>query len=239
MNMKHVTAAHFRSAFSSAWRERVIRESKDFTGEYGLRDLYKSSSGWTRLMLGDTTTSQSEDPGVLTAALASLVTADAGRPRREWYTLDLVATQDEMLSSARDLGKGQYWSRSVVVAVEHENADDVETEMWKLVHWRCRLKVLVFYDFSDDDNRRKHQYAADRSIAPVKGSEWLDAKRRLLSDLARAVDERIGTDSAEFLLIVGKWSTQSGDPGRAEGVSWRYSERESRSRDFLPFKHFD
>jgi len=47
---------------------------------------------------------------------------------------------------------------AALLAIEHENGCDVETEMWKLAHWRSPLKVLVFYDFDMQDREKARRY---------------------------------------------------------------------------------
>ena len=46
-------------------------------------------------------------------------------------------------------GEADYWASKTRLTIEHENGFDVETEMWKLAHWRSDLSVLVFYDFAE------------------------------------------------------------------------------------------
>lgn len=86
-----------------------------------------------------------------------------------------------------------------MVAIEHENGDDIETEMWKLAHWRAPLSVCVFYDFNEAKLDDK-VYNGDCSLPEVKRKDWLSRKLELLSGIVRRVDP----ETAErHLLIVG------------------------------------
>jgi len=66
---------------------------------------------------------------------------------REWYTVDgLFIGGNELLRE----GSWGYPS-SVYALVEHELDENIEEEIWKLAHWRCPLKVLIFYDWAEND----------------------------------------------------------------------------------------
>jgi hypothetical protein len=142
-------------------------------------------------------------------------------PSTSWYTLDAVGTVEVALPHAkwRDMPDDRpYWSSIVRVAVEHENYDDVQTEMWKLVHWRVPLKVLIFYDFSEKDTKRKRPYRADPSVGDLKsGQDWLGAKLDLLGDIISKAQGVLTKEDSAYLVIIGMWRETA-----PVGVGWRF-----------------
>jgi len=136
-----------------------------------------------------------EEPGILTVA-AQAYANGAGQlcsGHTQWYTLDLLLVAPPFTD------KTEYWQTKSLIAIEHENGDDVETEMWKLAHWRAPLSVCVFYDFNEgklDDSI----YNGDRTLPGVMRKDWLTRKVELLSGIVQRVD----ADGAErHLLIIG------------------------------------
>ncbi|MDZ4690207.1 hypothetical protein [Terricaulis sp.] len=103
-----------------------------------------------------------------------------------WYTIDLMA-----VSPAFDQ-KMEYWYTRPVALVEHENRKDIETELWKLAHWRAPLKVLAFYQF---------------------GEKWLDEKLTTARRIVEGAQSSCPETDAEYLLLVGC--------NNRDGVTWR------------------
>ena len=107
---------------------------------------------------------------------------------------------------------GTYPNR-LEVLIEHENGDDPEREMWKLLMLRAPLKVLIFYDWQKELQRTHHR------------QQWLTKKLCLMFKMGRAVDkQRPEAPETEYLLLVGKRNQQDDVPFwhywlRADG-SW-------------------
>jgi hypothetical protein len=172
----------FLDAFRAAYDARLAAEP-------GLLDRYKGSD-WTRVMLGER-----DAPGVLVVAAQSYADG-AGQlcsGHTQWYTLDFLLVAPPFAD------KTDYWQTKSLIAIEHENGDDVETEMWKLAHWRAPLSVCVFYDFNEGKLDDK-VYDGDRTLPGVLRKNWLTRKLELLSGIIQRVD----AEGAErHLLIIG------------------------------------
>jgi len=172
----------FLGAFRGAFEERLAAEP-EVLARY-------SGSDWTRVMLGG----RDDYPGILpTAALAYSGGAEVCSNHPQWYTLDLLLVAPPFKN------KTEYWQTRSLVAIEHENGDDVETEMWKLAHWRAPLSVCVFYDFSEKRLDDK-VYNGDPTLPGVERRHWLTRKLDLLSDIVRRVDAET---PERHLLIIG------------------------------------
>lgn len=151
---------------------------------------YKDAKSWTPFMLG-------ADAGSVLGGAATLFATRTGSSdhslHEQWYSLDLVAVSPGY-RDARD-----YWQTRTILTVEHENGYDVETEMWKLAHWRSPLSVLVFYDFNEADQTDR-LVTVDRTTRGVTQRDWLAAKLQLLTEIVRAVDE---PEASRHLLLIG------------------------------------
>lgn len=190
----------FLRAFSASFAVRAASE----------RDVaatFTDSRRWTSFMLG--AARDGEPEGALRAAATQWAANLESTPfsvHTQWYTLDLSVVSPPY-DDARD-----YWATRTVLALEHENADDVETEMWKLAHWRADLSVLVFYDFSERDADDR-LYSEDKALGAVARREWLTSKLASLTEIV----SRIDAEGAErHLLLIGR---RDGDGA----VGWRFS----------------
>ncbi len=122
--------------------------------------------------------------------------------KREWYTLDalFVSGQDLLYPGERpDRGGNRlrYPSR-LDVLIEHENGERLEEEMWKLLFWRADLKVLIGYDYCEDEF---DQTLGKRFHGRVK-RDWAPGKLEQLRDMVRQVHGEEG-DGSEYILIFG------------------------------------
>lgn len=109
--------------------------------------------------------------------------------RREYYTVDALYVGGYDLLCKPELT----YPSQIHVLIEHENGERVEEEMWKLIHWRAPLKVLIFYDYPDDAKTANPQKA-----------DWLDRKLARLREMKKVVDSfwpEYGR--SEYLFIVG------------------------------------
>jgi hypothetical protein len=191
----------FVRAFGEAF-ERVALASPD------LASCYANARSWTQFMLGAEPTGVLRLAAARWAATCGYAADGAASPHAQWYTLDLC------LVAPAYSGGGDYWKSRTVLAVEHENDCDVETEMWKLAHWRADLSVLVFYDHSEAE-RRSDAPAGDRWLEGVSKRDWLEEKMKCLSAIVQAVD---AAGAGRHLLLIGH-KTIDAEPC----ITWRAS----------------
>jgi hypothetical protein len=205
-------AKNFTIAFKKAWdKNESLRHDADGNA---LVDFGESSQR-TEYMLGRK--GDASNNGVLPDAVdfygdhvKSLI------PKREWSKFDLVGvTEMKSLPTATnkeylEKDKQPYWMKVLQVVIEHENADDVETEMWKMIHLRSPLKVLVFYDVSQQWQETSEFYQ-DKCFESrtVKSAHWLDTKIKLLASMIAGANELLPLEGSEYLLIIGKRSKKN------------------------------
>ena len=169
-----LTAEEFRKGFTAAWKERWSSDIE------GLHTKYASTREWTELML--------DKRGLLADVCKRLSTIE--RPlvyRQEWSKFDALFVQGKAVDS--DEVMDEY---PIHALIEHENADHLDTEMWKLIHWRCPLKVLIFYDWNvgekTTDNRKR----------------WLQCRMGGMRGMLKRANAFCPESSAtEYLFIVG------------------------------------
>ena len=96
---------------------------------------------------------------------------------KEWFYLDCVLYR----KAPQFIGYGVYPAGYDVI-IEHENGEQIEQEMWKQLMWRSPLKVLIFYDYLDDE-RKNDQMA-----------RWRDSKIATIADNRRAGTEMVARE---------------------------------------------
>ena len=181
---KLVTAEEFYAAFIECWKKEAL-----IIEDYSKLEI----TARTKFMLGG------KGWGGMKASFLHKVknrlNADGKllKMSREWYTLDAVFYSGNNLFGS--LEKGKEYPPLLDVLIEHENASDVETEMWKLLLFRAPLKVIIFYDWGDDDKTKE------------KGQErkqWLPAKLDELALMAMKTEHLWPeNEDTEYLFIVG------------------------------------
>ena len=180
------TADQFIGAFSAQWN--VEMENPD-----NIRPIYPAKRLWTKFMLGKKGPCQDSFLYRVSDRL-NLQMA------REWYTLDCVYYEE----GSDVYGDGGY-PACLQVLIEHENGEDVETEMYKLLMFRSPLKVLIFYDYDED-----RKTTDGRRI-------WLHEKLETLLDMGQQVDGHWPeADNTEYLFLVGNREDENQLP------RWRY-----------------
>lgn len=189
----------FLEAFAGAFSE-ARDKAPDLLAQYA------HSRSWTPFMLGEA------PPGVLRVAARRWSEAcGCGQAdvslHAQWYTLDLCVVTPAYL------GAGDYWNSRTVLAIEHENDSDVETEMWKLAHWRADLSVLVFYDFSEAECASDAP-CDDKWLPGVTKRNWLTQKCERLSGIVRRID---ASHAERHLLLIGQRGGAASD-----AIAWRY-----------------
>jgi len=186
----------FLQAFADAFAARMSTDP-------AATAAFADATPWTAIMLGK------GEPECLLRDAARRFAANINEPafslHEQWYTLDLLMVTPSY-DDTRD-----YWQTRTLLTIEHENGDDVETEMWKLAHWRSPLSVLVFYDFNESDLTDKI-YTRDKTTPNVAQRDWLTAKLSILSEIVRNVDP---SEASRHLLLIGHKA--------ASGFAWRHS----------------
>lgn len=186
--MKQITANHFLRAFSGQWESARVKQG------VGLEHLYGDTKAWTAFMLGE--------EGFLRDVMMQLqVQVPDLRYMREWYTVDALYVGGENL-----FRENLSYASKVHTLIEHERGEFVEEEMWKIVHWRSPLKVLIMYDYSD------------REKTTVLRREWLALKLRKLREMLAKVSEFHSESSeTEYVFIVGRQVDLSSK------IDWRWT----------------
>jgi hypothetical protein len=203
-------AKKFIQAFMSAWSD-VLKEREGPLRGADLTDFYSSPRGWTEVMLarpdenGSPKSTGSKREGVLGSALERYGNLER---KYEWNKYDLLGVRrvTELPNGLSDKGKNEYWLKFVEVAIEHENGDDVETEIWKLCQLRAKLKVLVFYDFAQKylaHGVSESNYSDPSFDRALTKREWLGKKKELLGKIVAGANEVLPNEDAEYVLIVG------------------------------------
>ncbi len=192
--MEHISATDFIRAFREEWAEQ-IKEGKK---ENEIISNYREDKKWTNFMLGD--------KSLLKNVSCNLSHEIVGlRYWRELYTIDAV-----YVSSKDQLDRKDLFHPEIHIGLEHENGDYPEEELWKLAYWRIPLKVIIFYDYNEDDKEKAEN---------KKG--WLSKKIGEFNSILNRIEgfwsER---ESTEYLLLVGN------KPSAEELPTWRVSYRQ-------------
>ena len=197
---RKVSAEDFYKAFADQWSEELSGRLDD------ILHAYEDNKRWTEYMLARKETPYGGSFLRRLVKRLSSRSAPSLAMGREWYTLDAVYYEAEEDSYIyRPKGGGPY-PNCLHVIVEHENAEDVETEMWKLLMFRSPLKVLIFYDYRDDEKQNSE-----------KKTRWLCEKLQKLCDMGRRSQQQCPeAANVEYLFLVGNRSEDGQPP------CWRY-----------------
>ena len=200
---KLVTAEGFYAAFIECWKEEALDSDKK-TLKSGIIEKYAKSGEWTECMLGGkgeagmVASFLHKVKSRLCCGLRDRPNADGKllRMSREWYTLDAVFYSGNNLFGS--LKKGEEYPPLLDVLIEHENASNVETEMWKLLLFRAPLKVIIFYDWGDND--KIHTTEKKRE----ERTQWLPDKLGELALMAMKTEHLWPeNEDTEYLFIIG------------------------------------
>jgi hypothetical protein len=194
-----VNSADFWGAFRAAWRHVYSEQNRrEIDRKYSM-----GGAGWTRIMVGD---------GELPPYLGKSLVADTVRRMAEKMGIDLTPDPErhkfDMLIRIRRNGQSrdEHFGFLNVGVVEVEN--DVDTaieEMWKLVHFRAPLKVLITYDYCDQSTRNRSLFEFDR--------------------LRKDAVDVFGEDGSSYLIIFGGRK----DDDREKEIEWRAFELRANS----------
>ncbi|UPU37813.1 hypothetical protein M1B72_08930 [Geomonas paludis] len=180
-----ISADRFYNAFVTEWETSVA------SGIFGIgHNPYQNLPAWTDLMLSPGQFLQRVMDRLSSLELPLLY-------RNQWYTVDALYVSGENLFPK----KGEYPS-SLQVLIEHEHGEDLEEEMWKLIHWRAPLKVIIGYDWSEIEKTTD----ARRSWAANKVT-------KLLKMLQTVNDSFLENPDTEYLFLMGRRF-------EAEPLSW-------------------
>ena len=169
-----VKSDEFRNAFKNEWNNQVEGKLQEISR------IYSDAKRWTSFML--------EEGGFLSKVMAGLDPAGTELVyKREYYTLDALYVGGEDL-----FRKNKTYPSELNVLIEHEQGDNIEEEMWKLIFWRSPLKVIIFYD-----------WGKFKKTTPAR-KIWLDEKLKKLGDMLDKANEYYpeNTDT-EYLFIIG------------------------------------
>lgn len=194
-----ITPKQFLNAFETLWNEDASNNSKR-------KQAFRHKEPWNEYMLG------SEPPGFL-RRVADKLRQDVNRLEcyGELYTLDLVYVSGEDLYR-----KDLYYPSLLSVIIEHEhNLETVEEEMWKLIFWRSPLKVLISYDWNDDEKTTENR--------KNKLSGKLKKLSKMLDSANTAYPETKGT---EYLFIIGNRDNVRSD------IRWRWADTSLKVNSF-------
>lgn len=181
-----VSVQDFLKAFSQQWNADLQENCK------ARQDAYRDGKEWTDYMLGE---KKADFPGRFFDRLAEKLHQQTIAQRQN---LDVVyyTTKVQNICHKRRIRPACF-----NVIIEHENGEEVEEEMWKLLMLRAPLKVLVFYD-------------RPPWCKTATGREnWLKDKLRKLDALRQEVNrEWPEADKTTYLFLVGRPLEASGLP---------------------------
>jgi hypothetical protein len=170
-----MTAECFFKGFVSEW------DAANASGEIHDGEPFEDKTAWTSYML--------KPGGFLNRVMDRLKTPDCPLYyRNEWYTVDALYVGGENLFQ-----KDFIYPSSVKVLIEHEHSDNLEEEMWKLIHWRAPLKAIIAYDWSEQEKTTDTRQM------------WADNKVEKLLSMLRVVNQSFAENPAtEYLFLIAQ-----------------------------------
>ena len=204
-------ASKFKNCFSKCWNE-------EYPGNRAEIDRQSRKRGeWTKFMLGKYSKElKGPENTFLKRVCDNFIQNAIQNPKLEywleWYTVDACIVEKDRGEAGSEWCLKSHWH----VILEHENETMLEEEMWKLLHFKAPLKVLIAYDYFDDE---KEQDESKKN--------WLDGpdgKIKQLNDMNRsAYAVHPESDDTEYLLIVGNRKKRAWKDGDEEGaLRWRF-----------------
>lgn len=171
----HTTSDRFLTAFADEWRASLATEREK------LHAAFKENKPWSDYTLNY--------EGFFHRVCRRL----SGEEELLTYSKEIYSI-DAMFVGGKDLYRtGHCYPAELHVILEHENGPNVEEEMWKLLFWRCPLKVLVMYDWPESD------------VSGANLSNWATEKFAKLAEMHRdAVAFFPEPDFVRYLFIVGQ-----------------------------------
>tara|TARA_R110002072_G_scaffold3149_9_gene23540 strand:- start:2510 stop:3334 length:825 start_codon:yes stop_codon:yes gene_type:complete len=185
--MKKIDLNSFLIEFLNIWEDAID------SNKANILEKFSSNKLWTEYMLGES--------GFLEKISNKFnVNERPVKFAKEYYTVDALFVGGKNIYGKKD---SLNYPSNVYALIEHENAEDVETEMWKLIHMRSPLKVLIFYDYREDEKNKINW-------APEK----VEVLLKMLDEVNEFNAESIGT---EYLFLVGRKKDEVSLP------TWRWA----------------
>lgn len=191
-----ITANDFLAAFKETWELVVDTEE--------VKQKYSSNKAWTEFMNGNP-----KEKSFLYSVFSHF--SSKGSYTQEWYTIDGLFMNDKDVTNGEVLPKGKFTPSGFYCLVEHENGQDIEIEMWKLLFWRCPLKIIIFYDWNE--------YEKTSEKRKVWLSEKLNSLKPMFSNANNFFEENSDT---EYLLL---WANKEKCDSHPQ---WRYLKLDSQ-----------
>ena len=187
---KKISADRFLEAFREQWKEEDPDE---------IIETYNNNENWTEFMLARTNRETRPIEQSFLYRVANRLSMDMDR---EWYTVDCVYYKKE---SSQIKGKDSY-PACLDAVIEHENGEKIEEEMYRLLIFRSPLKILICYDYREDEKEESEQ-----------NRNWLNSKLQELLKMGSEFDARWPeANDTEYLFLVGNRLEEGGMP------RWRY-----------------
>ena len=199
-----VSAQDFLNAFSQQWCADRKRRRQ------AIQHAYQDDERWTDYMLGE---HRPDFPNTFLDRLAKKLSQKALRERQN---LDVVYYTKTARNAPQD--KDMIRPACLNVIIEHENDEDVEKEMWKLLMWRAPLKVLIFYDWppwrkttTDRENWRKDKLGKLFDLGREVDTLCPEAAKTTYLFLSGQLPQRDALPVWSFLVVQGGcWPEQPG-----------------------------
>jgi hypothetical protein len=162
--------------------------------------LLRYDSRFTGVMLGNN--------GVLVKTLEKLKTSCQIESNStcitQFYSIDMVYCSIENLDPLFDYG---IYPANFYALIEHENNwNHLEQEIYRLMIFRAPLKIIITYDWDEDEKQRNKNRMAELS-------KKKDAFGALIAKFSRALSAETGT---AYLFIVGNRNNCS-----AKEITWK------------------
>jgi len=186
--MEFITSIQFLDAFAAEWKAHLNDRRN------ALMSAYEKEKLWTDYML-------SYD-GFLNGVMLRLrENVNCLEYSKEIYTIDA------MFVGGKDLFKKDLcYPAQIHVLIEHEHGMNIEEEMWKLIFWRSPLKVLICYDWNEDEKRTENR------------KSWFTKKLTSLIKMRDTASQYYPeVEKTEYLFITGNRKTRQGE------VNWRWA----------------
>ena len=177
-----ISTNQFLDAFSSEWESRITQNKNCLMSAYG------DNRAWTDYMLSY--------GGFLHAVMKRL----SGLVDRLDYSKEIY-TIDAMFVGGEDMFRENLCYPSKLYAlIEHEHGENLEEEMWKLIFWRAPLKVLIFYDWNEDQKTTSNR------------KEWASNKLSFLMGMRDKANSLVKEpEETEYLFLFANRHVSGGD----------------------------
>lgn len=194
--------------FISKWENFINGLKKDpkidFFGKY------TNDTNWTKLVLGGSSCTSTGSP--LGNAIASKNNKERLCYRTEDAKIDIAFGKknfDVLNIKNKEVTNidDSFYPKVYEIIVEHENKiDDCWREMAKLTSFRAKLKVLITYNWGEDDEKKDYSMNIETTAKNFG---------KIIKQTNEAFPENPDT---EYLLIIGQ---RKGKEEKAE-ISWHY-----------------